>query len=141
MDIRIDEMVDVPAEWNFCADDPEAYERLKESVRKERVRQPVVVWAREDENGNETFMVLDGRRRVRANRELLEEERSKGPMGDERRYSHIPACIYEEDELTEEQAFKVFVLLKMQQPRKLIETEFEKIGVPVIREILEKYHG
>lgn len=120
MDIRIDELVDVPAEWDFCAEEPEAYERLKESIRKERVRQPIIVWARDDENGDETFTVLDGRRRVRASRELLEEERKKEFGRDEGRYSHIPACIYEEDELTEEQARKLFTLTKLYGPREYI---------------------
>lgn len=120
MDLRIENLVDVPKDWDFCAEDIKAYENLKASIRKEGLRQPVIVWAREDEEGNETFMVLDGRRRVRAYRDLLAEERKKDWNRNERRYSHIPACIYEEDELTEEQARKLFTLTKLYGSRELI---------------------
>lgn len=98
----IDEMTSAPADWNryplLKNDQPDRYLELKMSIYERGIENPLVLWEHEGK-----LMILAGHNRREICREIISECREENDF-DEQKFRFLPCIVYEEDEITEEQA-------------------------------------
>lgn len=101
----IDEMKPAPADWNryplLKDDQPERYLEMKMSIYERGIENPLVLWERNGE-----CMILAGHNRRDICREIIEECREENGF-DEQKFRFLPCIVYEDDEITEEQAKEI----------------------------------
>ncbi len=97
--IKMEDLVDAPEEWNFYSTLSESkMEELVESIRKNGLLHPIVVWEQQDGS----FMVLSGHNRKRAYLKLLDETK-------EEKYKKIYCYVKKNNELTEDDAQNIII--------------------------------
>lgn len=98
----VEEMVPAPSEWNryplLKEDQPDRYLELKMSIYERGIETPLVLWERAGE-----LMILAGHNRKEICQEIIRECKGEKDF-DEQKFRFLPCIIYEEDEITEEQA-------------------------------------
>lgn len=101
----IGEMRPAPADWNryplLKNDQPERYLELKMSIYERGIENPLVLWERNGE-----VMILAGHNRREICREIIEECQDESGF-DEQKFRFLPCVVYEDDEITEEQAKEI----------------------------------
>ena len=99
------ELKPAPTNWNryplLKDDQPERYLELKMSIYERGVENPLVLWKRNGE-----CIILAGHNRCNICREIVEECREENGF-DEQKYRFLPCIVYENDEITEEQAREI----------------------------------
>lgn len=101
--LSLDLLDDAPKTWNyFPALSKEKMLQLKMSIMSMGVLTPIIVWAKEDGR----YIILAGHNRVQACREILEEYKGLEHAFD---YAHIPAIVYQKDEITEAKAREIII--------------------------------
>lgn len=96
--LKIDDLVEAPAKWNFYSKLPEdKFLELVESIEKNFLLHPIVVWEQEG-----SYMVLSGHNRLRAFKTLYE-------ITNDEKYLKIPAMVKRKDELDENMAREIII--------------------------------
>lgn len=101
----IEEMKPAPTDWNryplLRNDQPDRYLELKMSIYERGIENPLILWERDGET-----IILAGHNRWEICREIIEE--CQGESGfDEQKFRLLPCVVYEDDEITEEQAREI----------------------------------
>lgn len=118
--IDINKLEPAPDSWNFYKPLPdEKFLELTQSIEKNSLLHPVVLWERED-----SYMILSGHNRVKAYKKLYE-------ITKDEKYAKIPAIVKRKDEIDENTAREIIVDTNWIQ-RQL--TTYEKT-----QSILQKY--
>ncbi len=101
----IEEMKPAPTDWNryplLKNDQPERYLELKMSIYERGIENPLVLWERNGE-----IMILAGHNRWEICREIIDECQTESSF-DEQKFRLLPCIVYEDDEITEEQAKEI----------------------------------
>lgn len=99
------EMSPAPSDWNrypsLKQDQPERYLELKMAIYERGIENPLILW--EHDGG---LMILAGHNRQEICREIIDECKDEAGF-DERKFRFPPCIVYEEDEITENQAKEI----------------------------------
>lgn len=101
----IEDMQPAPVDWNryplLKNDQPDRYLELKMSIYARGIESPLILWEKDGKT-----MILAGHNRWGICREIIEE--CQGESGfDEQKFRLLPCFVYEDDEITEEQAKEI----------------------------------
>ena len=101
----IGEMQPAPADWNryplLKNDQPDRYLELKMSIYVRGIESPLILWEKDGKT-----MILAGHNRWEICREIIEECKNESGF-DEQKFRILPCFVYEDDEITEEQAKEI----------------------------------
>lgn len=97
--IELDKLMDAPKDWNFYSPlSDKKMEELIESIVKNGILNPLVVWEQDDN----TYMILSGHNRRRAFEKLYN-------LTKEEKYSKMHCYVKKKDELTEDDAKEIII--------------------------------
>lgn len=131
----ISDMMPAPSDWNLYprlkTSQPDRYLELKMSIYDRGLETPLILWDR----GADGLMILAGHTRWEICREIIEDCKNEKGF-DEQKFRLIPCLIYEEDELTEQQARDIINDTNLYRDFSKLPN---KTKIQIIRESLAKY--
>lgn len=101
--VPLDSLENAPNEWNFYRPlSDNKMEELIESIKRNDILNPIIVWELDNNPANPKYMILSGHNRKKAYEVLRE-------INGNNEYDKIPALIKYKDEITEDEAREIII--------------------------------